>query len=320
MRPSLPATSLAGALLLCALLVPCALAHSVVSVTRQYASGMVEQYDPPLAGIATNITFVLADVQAGRPLGRLDIVHGRAMHVFIVGSDLATFAHTHPDDYPGGLSASAQGEYTIAHTFAQPGTYLVAIDYTVAGTNVLQSFPLYVLAPPLGDAAPLPPPDDRETREWESDGYDVSLEGPGRIVAGQEAALTYHIEHDGEDVTDLQQLLGSEMHLFVVMENLTSPGHTHAYVPGHGLHLGAMPQRYIGPNIPVRYTFPEAGTYALFGQFQRNGTIVTSRMVLRVEQGRAFPWRAAIAGAAILVALCAAVALVRTGRPRSPPA
>ena len=47
---------------------------------------------------------------------------------------------------------------------------------------------------------------------------------------------------------------------------------------------GPTKQVYFGPDIPLRHTFPEAGTYKLFFQIAPQGKVVMADFTLKVEQ------------------------------------
>eukprot|EP00854_Cymbomonas_tetramitiformis_P001777 gene1777-2443_t len=57
------------------------------------------------------------------------LVHGRKLHVVIVGEDLDVFIHVHPDDFqPVGDDATA---FTVSSTFPRGGQYVVALQYAL---------------------------------------------------------------------------------------------------------------------------------------------------------------------------------------------
>ena len=47
--------------------------------------------------------------------------------------------------------------------------------------------------------------------------------------------------------------------------------------------FAGMPVRPYGPAIQFVYTFPQPGRYQLWGQFKRNGAIVTVPVSVEVE-------------------------------------
>ncbi len=249
----------------------------------------------------------------GYPL-RLEVSHERILHLFIVGEDLDAFAHLHPEDFPDGMGESAAGTYKFAYAFPGAGRYALVADYTIGGVEALEAVNISVAGThPLRE----PVRDLRRTKRFGA--YSVSIAAPTVIEAGTPAQIDYHIEREGVPVTDLQMYLGAEMHVFIADENLTDFGHTHPYVPGHGLHAGNMTQRYIGPTVPVRYTFRNPGTYALFAQFRESGQVTTTKFLVEVAPERpaasgGLRVAVACAGAVLLCALGYALSRRRKGR------
>jgi hypothetical protein len=277
------------------LLLPAVDAHVISRNSGDYGSLLVMEYDPALEGVSSYIAFYLTNLSSGEPLD-LDTAHERKMHIFIVGEDLQTFVHTHPEDYAEGFAHAENGRYEVTHVFPHAGNYLIAIDYAVEGRQVFHTF----IEPAIG-VDPLPEPKIDYARSKSFGSYAVTLSAPGRIRINESIDFAYHIEKDGLPVHNLQQYLGSEMHVFIVNKNLTFADHTHAYVPGHGIHVGSMPQRYVGPNIPVRYAFDAPGTYVLFGQFQHEGRVVTTQFMLEVEPAYEFPWNVVLIPLGVLL-------------------
>jgi hypothetical protein len=291
-----------------------------------YIATIMTTTEPPFAGRPQTLIITLINAAAGVPVTDLDIVHEKKMHVFIVGEDLRTFRHMHPDDFPDGFSQADQGAYLLRHTFARPGNYAIVFEATTEGKNLLYLMPERVIGEP-SEALVRPPDDFSRSKIFPaSDGeYAVTLRAPKAIVVGQETQFDFYIQRDGKDVTDIGMLYGAEIHVLVIRDDFRLAGHTHTYVPGHSMIVGDMQQRYSGPVIPTRYTFPEPGTYAVFGQFQRQGTIVTTQFLVRVDayvppsatEQVASDWRAhrVEIGLGLLV-LVAAIALVVWSRKR----
>jgi hypothetical protein len=285
-------------------LIPSAHAHYSSANSGEYGTLLLMQYDPAPAGIETEVAFYLSNLSSGLPLTDLDIVHERQMHVFIVGEDLKTFAHIHPEEFP---QEEVAGKHTVAYMFPGAGKYLIAADYSIGGRRLFPAFTEWS----YGDQQMAPSLDYSSAGVF--DGYTVSLEHPA-LQAGDEVVMTYHISKDGTGVTDLEQYLGSELHVFVVDANLTMADHTHAYVPGHGLHAGAMPQRYRGPSIPVKYAFSKPGTYVLFGQFQHGGKVTTTRFMVEVAPPRQIPYRLVAVLIGVLVLLLCIIKISGLGK------
>src|SRR5688572_17953869 len=88
-------------------------------------SMQVETTGDPAAGTATELTIRLKD-REGRPINRLEVVHDKKLHFLIMSSDLAFFAHEHPE-------LQDDGSLMLDFTFPRAGEYVLFADYTPQG-------------------------------------------------------------------------------------------------------------------------------------------------------------------------------------------
>jgi len=264
----------------------------------------------PRAGEPTELTFTLAD-GAGQPIRGLTTHHGRKLHVLIVSEDMEVFGHVHPQDFEDPVE---DGEATVFFTFPRAGRYLAAVDFvTDAGAQAAQ-FLLDVAGPEepaavagKGAAASMRLVElaegDRYTdpvvmgRADEEDGYAVSLHKPDLIEAGAELSLVYRFTKDGATLTDLRPYLDAPLHLAVVKDDLSQFRHEHGTVPGeehaghgahgsgHGDHAAGAYQgsSAFGPELRATLSFPEPGTYYLFGQTAHRDRLLITRFAVEVR-------------------------------------
>jgi hypothetical protein len=238
----------------------------------------IEPREPPLLEQPSKLFFSIVNTSAlPMTVDQFDIMHERKMHVFIIGPDLQTFTHTHPEDYPEGFAEQSAGVYRVDYTFNLTGMHAVVLDYSSQRVPYTTIIPVNALS---GMPSTAFVPDYNRTKQFGD--YTVTLSVPDTMFAEVEIPFSYHIERNNLPVTDLQLLLGSEMHVVAVDTFFSTAGHTHAYIPGHTTHYGAMPQRYSGPTIPVHYVFPKPGTYVLFSQFRENNVATTTNFVVDV--------------------------------------
>jgi hypothetical protein len=254
-------------------------AHLIASdFSGGYGAGLsFYPHEPPFANESSRIDIFLLNATSGMPLTGLNVAHERILHVFIVGADTEIFAHLHPEEFNG---VRGDGYFFVNYTFPKAGRYGIVTDFMVDGVAVMKLLPITAEG-----TEKMKPPQLDFRNESSFQGYKVRL--AGRPEAGKEIEFAYHIEKDGRPVTNLQQYLGTEMHVFIIKDDLSQADHIHTYIPGHFMHTGSMPQMYSGPDIPVRYTFPGGGNYVIFSQFMHNNSVITARFAVHVEDSLA---------------------------------
>jgi hypothetical protein len=234
------------------------------------------------AGTPVKMTVSIED-KVGNPLTGLIMHHERILHVVIIGQDLKTFAHIHPEDLgPISKTMLDQSVFPLRYTFPKSGKYLIGFDFATEDNQ----FSDFVLLKAKGGPSMIRPEIDL-SRLKIFGAYRVSLASSVPIKAGEETALTWHIEQDGKPVTDLQSYLGAPMHISVVSENLQHFMHVHGMLPGDTHtdldHDHAALQATFGPDIKSTVSFPSKGTYALFGQVSHEGKVLLFEFMLEVR-------------------------------------
>jgi hypothetical protein len=257
--------------------------------------------DHPRAGDASTVILAIEDARTSKPVSDLQVVHERMVHSFLVSRDFRHFAHTHHEDFaalrPEDVAAAT---FRYPHVFPFSGGYELVIEFTHRDRTWIKRFDFVV-----GEEAAVTPPRLEPRREAKSGGYRFSLSvDPDPPVAGKEARLVCRIETAaGEPVTDLEMVLGSEVHLATWRNDGEHFGHTHAWTPemaammsemaamGHDTSPGmsammmATPavQHFHGPEVPLRHVFPEPGDYAIFLDLAPGGRRTVADFALRVE-------------------------------------
>lgn len=177
--------------------------------------------------------------------------HTKRMHVIVVRRDLSGFQHVHPEQ-------AGDGSWTVPVTLAAAGTYRVFADFSVDGTPYTLADDIQVDGAVVSHELPAP------TDVVHTDGFDVRLtEGPAR--AGEEAELAYTVTRNGQPVA-LQDYLGAKGHLVALRSG--DLGFLHVHPDEQRLRFEA--------------TFPSAGTYRMFLQFQVEGTVHTAAITQEV--------------------------------------
>lgn len=197
-----------------------------------------------------------------------EYVHEKPIHLLIASSDLSEFAHIHPD-------LLDNGAYQVTHTFARPGRYRLWADYSLAGEAPrVDSFDVTV----SGTAVPTQP-----ARPASSLRVKISFEP---LRAGADIPITLHLSGELEK---LEPYLGAWAHVVIVSGDLETYAHAHPVEQAPAL-AGPHSHTVAGPapgELRVVTSFPKAGRYKLWAQFQLAGEVLTFPFDLRVAPGAA---------------------------------
>lgn len=233
----------------------------------------------PVKGLAPNVPVrVIFDIvdDRGATLREFATVHEKVMHVIVVRQDLAQFQHVHPSFSPG------NGRFTIANLILPgSGPYRLFADFTpMTATRGPDGEPMPVTVPIHLDVGnpgdyrpePLPAPSDSAT----ANAYEVVLDRPDTLRAGEDARLTFTIHEGRKPVTDLEPYLGANAHGVVLREVDLAFIHTHAIEDASARRAG---------QLPFIVQFTEPGRYRMFVQFQHRGNVQTAALTLPTVVG-----------------------------------
>jgi len=196
------------------------------------------------------LDFRIAD-RRGRTVRDFDVEHTKRMHLVVVRRDMTGFQHLHPRQ-------AADGTWSVPTTLAAAGTYRVFADFSVGGRPRTLATDLAV----DGEVrtTPLPQPDPIAA----VDGMQVRLdEGPSHAGAGSQ--LRFTVTRAGRPVA-IEDYLGAKGHLVALREGDLAFLHVHP--DARSLRFEA--------------TFPTAGRYRLFLQFQTEGRVHTAEFTQEV--------------------------------------
>ena len=257
-----------------------------------------------VAGVPENITVSLQEVKDGQnagPITELGINHDRILHVLIVGQDLTTFAHIHPEDLgPITDEMKKTTTFPLQYTFPKAGHYALNLDYIVSGIEYTNVIIVDVSGSPMmpqpAYIVPTNPQNFTQTKDF--DGYTVTFNAPRHVKAGAMVMLTYYIAKDGKPVTDLEPYLSAAMHIGIIRNDLGRFFHTHGEAFEFGsvwfqqilgqyfkYHMHFAPDLF-GPRIisPPWYTkFTTPGVYTVFGEFKVEGKVIVTDFSVQVE-------------------------------------
>ena len=195
-----------------------------------------------------------APERAGQTVRDFDVEHTKRMHLIVVRRDMSGFQHLHPIQ-------GRDGTWSVPVTLRDAGTYRVFADFAVDGVP-------YTLADEVtvdGEVStrPLPAP----ARRIDVDGLRVSLT-EGATKAGAESELAFAVTRNGKPV--------------VIRDYLGAKGHLVALRQGDLAFLHVHPDER---RLKFMATFPNAGRYRLFLQFQTDdGRVHTAAFTQEVTR------------------------------------
>lgn len=103
------------------------------------------------------------------------------------------------------------------------------------------------------------------------------ISSPDHIKASEEVTLTFDLKDTvtNQPLTDLQPYLGEKGHLVIIKKStpLTASDYIHAHALADDL----------AGKVTFVTKFPTSGEYKLWGQFNRNGKIVTADFGIHVR-------------------------------------
>jgi len=221
-----------------------------------------------------NYTFSIVDDQ-GTTVKDFATVHEKIMHVIIVRKDLQEFQHVHPE------FNKITGKFTLSNlAFPSDGPYRIFPDFTPTSAQMgADGMPLGVTLNEdvnVGNMANYkaqPLTDTQLGKTFQS--YQVQLTpNPTPVTANTSTTLTFAINQAGKPVTNLEKYLGALGHTVVLREGDLEFLHTHALSENISSQNG---------KVDFAVTFPMAGKYKVFSQFQHQGKILTTDFVVTAE-------------------------------------
>jgi hypothetical protein len=200
------------------------------------------------------VAFRIVD-ERGETVRDFDVEHTKRMHLIVARRDLTGFQHLHPEQ-------TRDGSWTTTARLDEAGSYRLLADFSHHGEARTLATDLRVDG--RTELEPLPAP--RATAVSDG-GYDVRLDS-GSPRPGEEAELRFTITRDGAPVRT-EPYLGAGGHLVALREGDLAFLHVH---PEDG--AGA---------VAFAATFPTAGRYRLFLQFEHDGRVQTVAFTQEVK-------------------------------------
>lgn len=201
----------------------------------------------------------------GKSVSQFDIFQEKLLHAIAVSNDLQSYDHIHPD-------YQENGKFKTNITFPKPGDYTIFLDYKPAGEAERVSL-VAVSVPGTPEAAPQPD----FAREKTIDTTKVELNLDTQVLkANEDVMVQFTLKDASGNPVELQPYLGERGHLVIVQkgDRLTDSSYLHSH---------AMKESPTG-QVQFHTQFPETGQYKMWGQFNRNGQILTADFWVNVEQ------------------------------------
>ena len=202
----------------------------------------------------------------GKSIADFDKFQEQLMHLIVVSDNLQYFNHIHPT-YKG------NGRFEVQTDFPDSGGYTLFSDYKPA-KNAEQVSVLKMQVP--GQALARSKVDMATTKTLGNTKANLAFSQP-QIKAGQGVNLIFNLQDasSNQPLKDLQPYLGERGHLVILKQSspLTKADYNHAH---------ALKDTPAG-EVHFMTSFPQPGKYKLWGQFNRNGQIVTADFWVNVE-------------------------------------
>jgi hypothetical protein len=203
---------------------------------------------------AQTVSFQILDA-GGQPQTQYTVDQTKLLHFYLVRQDLSGYQHLHP--------ILSNGTWSIEVTALTPGPYRMYTDFIAkdsSGADKPAVLSTTLTVP--GSYTPTTLPAAATTAT--AGGLTATM--TGTIAAGTESKVSFQITENGKPVTDLEQYLDSFAHMTALHTGDLAYQHVH---PG----LTATPGQKGGPSLPFEVDLPEKGTWRLFLQVQRAGTL-----------------------------------------------
>ena len=203
------------------------------------------------AGASTTWRFRILDCD-GEPVRDFEPEQGKLLHLIVVRTDFTGYQHLHP-------VLDRDGTFSVDVATPRAGRYRAIADFVIDGRKYVVGTTLTAAGP--ASERPLPAP----ALAASVDGYEVELQRPAVLEAGEEAQLTFRITRRGRPVGDLEPYLGAYGHLVAL--HAPDLAYSHVHPDGEDLAAGA---------ITFDTELHEPGAYRLFLQFQTRGRVHTA--------------------------------------------
>ncbi|MDQ0111114.1 hypothetical protein [Paenibacillus harenae] len=199
----------------------------------------------------------------GKPINDYEVNHEKLLHLIIVNHDLSFFNHIHPE-------FQGEGKFTVETSFPAGGEYKVFADFIPSGGANLTLSDWVEVEGKEGEHADITP-DTNLIKEVSGKEIELALSG---MKPKEEITLSFTIRDSvtKEGISNLEPYLGAVGHVVILSADAESY-----------LHVHPLDEKATGPVAEFATTFPQSGTYKIWGQFQHNGEVITVPFVVEIK-------------------------------------
>ncbi|MFN0107240.1 MAG: YHYH protein [Blastocatellia bacterium] len=262
------------------------LCHKIVAPVRPNESVLTLETESATmqAGQPSRLSFQINSPR-GAPVRFLEYVHEKPLHLLTVSEDLAEFAHIHPELTFG-------DRYEVTHTFAHGGRYRLYADFTPPGeAQRIVSFTVTV----KGQNRPSEKLKADDTLKKQQNSLQLTLTPKQQLRAGEDIEFAFTVREalTGKPIANLEPYLGAWAHFVLIDPQHQSFIHAHPLEdsanskPTQSNQAHVHSAESLGPppdEIRTIVSFPRAGLYKLWAQFQMNGETIIQPFVLSVAE------------------------------------
>jgi hypothetical protein len=220
----------------------------VYSETSQIKQGLsVDIFvGQPRVNQPVTLRFFVHQKPRNMPVDQLQIEHEKFIHVLGVRDDLKEFFHLHP-------TRVSPGMWEASYTFTHPGNYKIWTDLKSRGVSYSLGHSKLTV---LGNSSESNSGTATGDTPKKSD-YKVAFTHSGSLITGQTNQLQFVIRDASGSPVEIENYLGTPMHLIIVKDDLSA-------------YLHAHPEPRLRDDAPIRFTqaFSQPGNYKLFAQFR----------------------------------------------------
>ncbi len=268
-----------------------------------------------VSGEPTTLTFFVHTRPNNEPYDELTISHEKFLHVVGVRDDLGEFLHIHPEKVGDGF-------WRAPYIFIEPGNYKIYVD-VVDARGTPHTFGQNILVISLGkDSLGTRTPISADFFSNVIVGqYQIAIAHDTPLVAGKTSNMQFTVHDVYGNGVELDNYLGTTMHLAAISRDLTQYVHTHPAEHAHDAPAGNVPDvpgfdesmphthSFLGAEIAYAHTestgpeiasepvsfqvpFAQPGIYRVFAQFRPKGAnlgqdeAVVAAFFVNVEEDR----------------------------------